>query len=452
MSKQQIKVVFSDERLITPSGLGIVGGMLGKSNFVKRCNRIPVDKKRSEPQIKDGDILLTYIGLLCQGKTAYDDVREMLDDPDFYESALGITRSIPSAETLRQRMDDIGSSLRPKILEANVDMFKTHGIEPSALDSGLVRTDIDVTPFDNSKTQKEGVSRTYKGFDGYAPPMAYIGTEGFLVNAELHEGSQHCQKGMPEFLTETLRLSHGMTDKQLLIRMDSGNDAKENLGILLEDGDWFIVKRNLRRGETKEDWLKLVQECCQDVRNPREGKTVYVGSSWKDVEYVTKDGELKSICMRIVYEVIERSIDKRGQILMETDIEVNTWWTNLGWTDDQIIESYHAHGECEQYHSEIKTDMDVERLPSGKFETNELVLELTIIAYNLLRMIGQESLKHKPDHKKRVKRRRIRTVIGNMILLASHVTTHTRKTLMALGRSNTWRFAFMQTWLRFAAN
>ena len=153
--------------------------------------------------------------------------------------------------------------------------------------------------------------------------------------------------------------------------------------------------------------------------------------------------------MRIVYEVIERTTDKHGQILLETDVEVNTWWTNLGWTDDQIIESYHIHGECEQYHSEIKTDMDVERLPSGKFETNELVLELTIIAYNLLRMIGQESLKHKPDQKKRVKRRRIRTVIGNLILLASHVTTHARQTLMALGRSNTWRFAFMQTWKRF---
>ena len=43
---KQIKVVYSNERLITPSGLHIVGGMLGKSNFVKRCNRIPVDKKR----------------------------------------------------------------------------------------------------------------------------------------------------------------------------------------------------------------------------------------------------------------------------------------------------------------------------------------------------------------------------------------------------------------------
>ena len=167
MSKPQIKVVFSNERLITPSGLNIVGGMLGKSNFVKRCNRIPVDKKRSESQIKDGDILLTYIGLLCQGKTAFDDVREMQDDPDFYESALGITRSIPSAETLRQRMDDIGSSLRPKILEANIDMFCTHGVEPTAYKNGEVPVDIDVTPLDNSKTHKEGVSRTYKGFGIY---------------------------------------------------------------------------------------------------------------------------------------------------------------------------------------------------------------------------------------------------------------------------------------------
>lgn len=450
MSRPQIKVVFSNERLITPSGLNIVGGMLGKSNFVKRCNRIPVDKKRSEYQIKDGDVLLTYIGMLCQGKPQYEAVKEMSDDPDFYESALGITRSIPSAETLRQRMDDIGSSLRSQILEANVDMFRTHGVTPTAMENDMIPLDIDVTPMDNSKSHKDGVSRTYKGFDGYAPPMAYIGTEGFLVNTELHEGSQHCQKGMPRFLEETLRLSHEMTDKPLLIRLDSGNDAKENLGILLEDGDWFIVKRNLRRGESKEDWLNLVQEHCKDIRTPREGKTIYIGSSWKDVEYVTKNGEQKAICLRIVYEVIERSIDKYGQIMLEADLEVNTWWTNLDWTDDQIIESYHAHGECEQYHSEIKTDMDVERLPSGKFDTNELVLELTIIAYNLLRMIGQESLKHKPDQKKRVKRRRIRTVIGNMILLASHVTTHARETLMALGRSNTWRFAFMQTWLRYA--
>ena len=448
-ANRRIKVVLTNERLITPSGLSIVGGLLGQSDFVRHCNRIPLKQKRSEPQIKNGDILLSYIGLLCQGKTEYEAIEEMRDDPDFYKIALGIKRDIPSAETLRQRMDDIGSSLRQNILHANTEMFRVHHVEPGALPSGYVPVDIDVTPFDNSKSKKEGVSRTYKGYDGYAPIIAYIGTEGFMANCELREGKQHCQKGTPAFLRETLSLCHRLTDKPLLIRMYAGNDATDNLGILLEDRDWFIIKRNLRQ-ESKQAWLDHVKDCCQDIRHPREGKTVYVGASWQDIAYKTEDGEERRVCLRVGYEVIERTIDKTGQTLMFPDIEVNTWWTNLGWTDDEIMDSYHAHGESEQYHSELKTDMDVERLPSGKFETNELVLELAMISYNILRMIGQESLKHKQSAKRAVKRRRLRTVLANLILCASHIIEHARKICLGLGRSNTWRYAFYSVWQRFA--
>lgn len=449
MNHRQFVIEFTNERIISPSGLAIVGGMLGKSELVKRLNRIPVDaQKRCEPQIKNGDIALTYIGLLTQGKTQYEAVKEMADDPKFFKDALGIIRAIPTAETLRQRMDGIGDSRREDILQANLSMFTAHGVKPGPLPSGLTPLDIDVSPFDNSRTSKEGVSRTYKGFDGYAPIFAYLGTEGFLVNAQLRQGKQHCQKGTPDFIQETLSLSHQMTDAPLLIRLDSGNDAVDNLGILLEDGSWFIVKRNLRK-EPKDVWLNEMKGCCKDIRHPRDGKVVYIGSSWRDVSYTTVSGERKTVCLRIGYEIIERTIDKYGQILLQPDIEVNTWWTNLGWTDDEVIVSYHAHGECEQYHSEIKTDMDVERLPSGKFATNCLVLELTILAYNLLRMIGQESLKHRPPEKRAVRRRRIRTVIQNLILCASHITEHARKLVLGLGRSNVWRYAFQQVYLRF---
>lgn len=448
---KRIRVELSNERLITPSGLTLVGAALGKSDLVKRSNRMTVDKKRSQPQIKNGDILLTYIGLLCQGKSSFDSVREFHEDPDYFKAALGIAYAIPSAETLRQRMDTIGSSLREDILKANITMFKTIGAEPTALENRHVPLDMDVTPFDNSKTFKEGVSRTYKGFDGYAPMMAYIGTEGFLVNTELREGKQHSQKGTPAFLRQTLALARQLTAKPLLVRMDSGNDSGENLGILIEDGSWFVIKRNLRAAEKKEKWLEKVQDCCKDVRNPRDGKTVYVGSSWKDVLYKTSSGEEKTICMRIVYEVIERTIDKHGQFLFPADVEVNTFWTNLGCSDDEVIDLYHAHGESEQYHSEIKTDMDVERLPSGKFDTNELVLELTVLAYNILRIIGQSSLKssRSPKTKRPVKRRRIRTVISNLILIAGHVTEHARQVVLALGCSNIWRHTFMDLYRLF---
>ena len=90
---QKLIIEFSNERLITPSGLSLVGQMLGKSNFIKKCNNMKVDGKRSQCQIKNGDILLSYIGLLCQGKTAYEDIREMWADPDYYKLALCIGQS-----------------------------------------------------------------------------------------------------------------------------------------------------------------------------------------------------------------------------------------------------------------------------------------------------------------------------------------------------------------------
>lgn len=445
---KSIKIEFTNERIIPAGGLSVVGAILAKSDFTKRLNRMDVTKNRSQHQIKNGDIILTYIGMLCMGKPDFEAVHEMDDDPDFYKLALGITRSIPSEETLRQRMDLIGDSLRDQILEENLRILKANGIKPSELPNGYVPVDIDVTPMDNSKTKKEGVSRTYKGFDGYAPIMAYIGTEGYAINFQLRPGKQHSQNGTVGFLQETLKLCKQLTDKPLLIRLDSGNDSIDNVAVLIEEGCYFIIKRNLRR-ESRDGWYDMAKEHCCNITSPREGKTVYIGSDWKNV--ISKEFQ-KEFTLRAGYEITERTIDKYGQYLLIPDIEVNTWWTNLGLCDQDIIDLYHAHGECEQFHSEIKSDMDVERLPSGKFETNALVLELAMIAYNILRMIGQGTIGGRtPRQKRSVKRRRIRTVISNLVMMACHITTHARQITMGLGRSNVWRHVFADVFHKFTA-
>ena len=439
-TNQNIVIEFTNERIIPAGGLAVVGALLGKCDFIKKINRMDVTPNRSQHQIKNGDILLTYIGMLCMGKPYFEAVHEMDDDKDFYKAALGITRAIPSEETLRQRMDDIGDSLRDSILLENVSLLQANKIQPSALPNGLVPVDIDVTPMDNSKSKKEGVSRTYKGFDGYAPIMAYIGTEGYAINFELREGKQHCQKGTVEFLRETIKLCKKLTDKPLLIRLDSGNDSIDNVSVLMDEGCYFIIKRNLRR-ESIDGWYEMAKKHCRNVTTPREGKTVYIGSDWKDAHSKQFN---QDFTLRAGYEITERTIDKYGQFLLEADVEVDTWWTNLGDPDKEIIALYHAHGECEQYHSEIKTDMDMERLPSGKFNTNALILELGLIAYNILRMIGQGTIGGRaPRQKREVKRRRIRTVIGNLIMMASHVKMHARQLIIGLGRSNVWRHVFM---------
>lgn len=401
-TNKNIIVEFTNERIIPASGLAVVGALLGKSGFIKKLNRMDITSNRSQHQIKNGDIVLTYLGMLCMGKPYFEAVHEMDDDKDFYKTALA---------------------------------------------NGLVPVDIDVTPMDNSKSKKEGVSRTYKGFDGYAPVMAYIGTEGYAINFELREGKQHCQKGTVEFLQETIKLCHKLTDKPLLIRLDSGNDSIDNVAVLMDTGCFFIIKRNLRR-ESTDDWFEMAKQYFQNVNSPRDGKTVYIGSDWKTV---TSKQFNKEFTLRTGYEITERTIDKYGQFNLVPDVEVETWWTNLGDPDEEIIRLYHAHGECEQFHSEVKTDMDLERLPSGKFATNALILELGMIAYNILRMIGQGTIGGRaPRQKRDVKRRRLRTVISNLIMLAGHVTMHARQLIIGLGKSNVWRHIFSDICQKYA--
>lgn len=443
MAQKRIIYKLTDERIPAVSGIGLAGDILHNAGFQECFQDVRLSETRSRKQISIGTILITFLALLCMGKPDFECVRELQNDAAFYQYALHLKKGFPSSATLRQRMDEIGCKVREMLLEFNAHLFKSNRIAPSALKMGMIPLDIDVTPMDNSKTKKQGVSWTYKKFEGYAPIMAYLGTEGYLVNAQLREGSQHCQKDTPAFLRQTLHLCKEITNKPVLVRLDSGNDAAENVGILLENGAYYIIKRNLRR-ESQMEWADKIRSWCVNKTEVRQGKTLYIGSTFKDISYVTEDNEHKTIRNRIVYEMVERTEMADGQILLEPDIELKMYWTNLGDSDQTIIDLYHNHAVCEQFHSEIKTDMGVERLPSGKFDTNELVLELTMIAYNVLRLIGQETVRQgKAPAKRSVKRKRLRTVIQNLIHCAGRIVTHARRTCLCLSKSNAWAECFL---------
>ncbi len=62
-----------------------------------------------------------------------------------------------------------------------------------------IPVDLDVSPFDNSKTKKEGVERTYKSCDGYAPMLAYIEQQGYCLHVEMRKGKCSLPKKYTEF-------------------------------------------------------------------------------------------------------------------------------------------------------------------------------------------------------------------------------------------------------------
>jgi len=435
------KLSLSNEKINSHGGLGLAGKLIAKFCRLSEFFKIPAGTRSD--RIPDTDILTAQIGLLVQGRTHYDDIELYRQDQGTgFGDALGL-KKIPAESTLRPRLQALATVATMKKLEgSNLALLKAHAPTPLEInDRKYLPNDIDVTPMDNTGSHRENIGRTYKGCDGFAPIMSNLGVEGFLLHHELRPGTQHCQKNTPAFLKRNFQLLEKLNPAHpILVRMDAGNDSADTTDQLQASGHHFILKRNLRRDNPLR-WLShAISQGAPE--SPREGKEIYTGTLEHDVPGGKKSTRAPLTC---VYRVTRRSIDKHGQELLIDEIEVESYWTNLGEPPQDIIALYHDHGTSEQYHSEIKSDLGIERFPSADYATNQLILALGAIAYNLLRALDQRAMAHKNDwpahlKKKRtkLKRRRVGSIIRDLITVAGKVVSHAGNKVIKIASGWPW--------------
>jgi hypothetical protein len=117
-----------------------------------------------------GDLLASYVALLCVGKSDFEAIDAFRNDPYFLEG-LGLVRA-PLAASLRQRLDVHAEVFKDIVIEASVAFLRRSRAPIGALANGVVVLDADVTPM-----------------------AAYLGQEGYCLELELREGSQCRQRG-----------------------------------------------------------------------------------------------------------------------------------------------------------------------------------------------------------------------------------------------------------------
>jgi len=178
-----------------------------------------------------------------------------------------------------------------------------------SLEGGFIPVDIDVSPFDNSGTAKQGMGYTYKGVDGYASIFAYLGREGYLLNAELREGTQHSQKNFVPFLETSLDLADSIRKERapgatVLVRMDSAHDSVETIEALRKrSGTRWILARNFRGRKDADQYMEIAQ-AHGNCEHPREGKEVWTGQHDEQV-----GGKLQ----RLIVQATRRTTTPDGQ-------------------------------------------------------------------------------------------------------------------------------------------
>jgi hypothetical protein len=440
---RQLIVKQLDYDLTPVAGLALVGHYL-------KAVRPVLDRLDAALPVRAGvstaDVCRAYLGLLVQGKSDFDAIENFRGDA-FFKQALGIDL-LPSSPTLRQRLDARAAEMFdfcPQMIET---LLASQRPDYGVLPCGWLPLDVDTFAMDNGGTAKEGVGRTYAGVDGYCPLAAYLGSHGFCLELALRPGVQHSAKetdfNFERVIPMAQRLSAGGPKAPLLVRLDSGFDSAALMRSIeacnqsgLPQVDW-LIKWNPRSLKVAGLAERLVQDDSIVWTHPRAGKRITVWQEPLRIEGINRP------CKRVL-RLIERTIDAKGQSLIEPQLTLEGWTTSLGaqFSGADIIALYADHGTHEQFHSEFKTDLDLTRLPSGKFDTNYLVCQFAALAMNILRLMGQRGLLG-PDAPVRhsAKRRRIQTVMQELIYRAGRLIETGRRLILGLGANDRAAKAF----------
>ncbi len=106
----------------------------------------------------------------------------------------------------------------------------------------------------------------------------------------------------------------------------------------------------------------------------------------------------------------------------------------------------------EQFHAKFKTDLDLARLPSGKFDTKALVCRLAAEAMNILHLIGErELLRLDAPVRHQAKRRRIKAVMQELIYRAGRLIANGRQMVLGIGANDRAATVFMRLHAQFSA-
>ena len=425
--------------LSSHAGLAFIGKYLKRVNV----NALIDPKFPVRSGVANSEILKSYLALLCLGKSDFDAIESFRDNA-FFKRALGLS-TVPSSPTLRQRMDAHAASwfeLAPQMNQALLgSRINGQPIDFGALACGYTPVDLDTFAMDNGGTKKELVGRTYAGVDGYCPFAVYLGSLGYCLELALRPGVQHSAAESEYNFERALPMAASLVATPLLVRADSGfcslklmQEITAQAGALDRE-IVFIIKWNPRRAPVETIAAGRVADASTVWVSERAGKRECL---WQ--ETLALDGVGSQINpVRRVYRLTERSTDKHGNTLLLPEYTLEGWTTLLpeAFSAAEVIELYCDHATHEQFHSEFKTDMDLERLPSGKFDTNYLVCQLAAVAMNLLRLIGQNTL-NEPDAPVRhaAKRRRIKTVMQELMFKAARMIRHAGRWVLGLGESD----------------
>ena len=131
----------------------------------------------------------------------------------------------------------------------------------------------------------------------------------------------------------------------------------------------FLVKGN--PAHVRWNWLEEAQALSGRAwtRTGRNRRETYL-SRMEMREFEGKQIPVRrvlKITKRLMWELEDVPPGQRLLLRRWPKYEMETWVTSLDLPGEKLFDLYCEHATAEQYHAEIKSELDLERMPSGTF-------------------------------------------------------------------------------------
>jgi len=384
---------FEDQQLTSFSGLVIFQALFTGLQLKQRLKSC-FQHLGVTPIFGHGVMVLLLVVHLLLGYRELRDIRYYQDDP-LVRRILGLTR-LPDASTLSRALASTDACSAEKLRR----LCRQLVLERLA-SLGLNRITVD---FDGSvlstgrfaEGTAVGFNRKKKGQRSYYPLFCTLAQTGQIVDVWHRPGNVHDSNGAKAFILGCIREIRSVAPQAIIeTRMDSAFFSDEIVRMLDAEGVEYSLSVPFERFaklkrliEARKHWWR------------HNGKIAYFEMQWKPSKWKRR--------ARFVFVRQRSKIQSREPV--QLDLFVPFAWgydfkvmvTNKRIRAGKVLSFHNGRGSQEGVFAELKTDSQLDYVPTRTLAGNQIYLFSAVLAHNLSRELQmQTTLKHRATTAKR---------------------------------------------------
>jgi len=388
---------------ITPhAGLALVRRMAERLGVVADLERALEHLKQRRRGLSPAEQALDWVMMLIAGGQCGQDLRVLRAD--------------------RGAMDLVGhAAMAPRTGHEFLARFDTAALDElgrvvgraaarTAAQAGVPTATLDVDAT-FVEAHKSAARRSYKGKPGYMPMLGFWAETQSCLGGEFRDGNASPSTGAVPFLVRLVRRLPAGVDK-VRLRSDS---AWYQARVF----DWCAA-RGVEFAVTAVQTEAVVKAI--EVIGPNQWQPCAAGAPDEQIAETVHAVEGGRQAYRLV--VVRRPW--RQLEMFKGLWQYHAVITNMTWSAERLLLWHRERATSENWIKELKAGFGLDRLPSGRFESNAAFMQLGLLAYNLV--VALRRLALPPSFWTAT----IKTVRFHFIHIAALVVRHARRLIVKL--------------------